>query len=119
VGAGPRPHQERGSVTAEFALSLPVVVLAMIVALAVGQVVMAQVRCSDAARAGAREAARGEAGGTVVQEALRVAPPGAGVTLARRGRCVEVTVATAVRLPLPGSPRARVRGRAVSLSEQP
>lgn len=116
---GADPHPERGSVTAELALSLPVVVLALVLVLAVGQVVTAQVRCSDAARAGAREAARGEAGGTVVQEGLRLAPPGAGVTLTRSGRSVEVTVSAVVRLPLPGSPRVRVRGRAVSLVEQP
>jgi len=117
MGAGTRP--ERGSVTAELALGLPVVVLALVLVLAVGQVVTSQVRCSDAARAGAREAARGEVGGTVVQEGLRVAPPGASVTLTRSGRSVEVTVSAAVRLPLPGSPQVRVRGRAVSLVEQP
>jgi hypothetical protein len=100
-------------------MSLPAVVLALLLALAVGRVATAQVQCTDAARAGAREAARGEATGSVFQEARRLAPPGAGVAVSRDGRSVGVEVSALVGLPLPGSPQIRVHGRAVSLAEQP
>ena len=46
-----------GSVTAELALALPSVVLLLAVVLAAGDVVAGQIRCVDAARAGARAAA--------------------------------------------------------------
>jgi hypothetical protein len=110
---------ERGSVTAEFALSLPAVVLGLVLTLAVGRVATAQVQCADAARAGAREAARGEAVGTVLGEARRLAPPGASVSVTRSGRSVGVEVTAGVGLPLPGSARITVRGRAVGQVEQP
>jgi hypothetical protein len=115
--AGPRP--ERGSVTAELALSLPTAVLALVLVLAVGRVAAAQVQCVDAARAGAREAARGETTGTVTADAGRLAPSGATVAVIRNGSSVGVEVSASVGLPLPGSPRVRVHSRAVGPMEQP
>jgi uncharacterized protein (UPF0333 family) len=117
MSTGQRP--ERGTVTAEFALTFPAVVLALVLAIAVGQVVLAQVSCVDAARVGARQAARGEAAGVVVREAQLAGPDGAAVTVTRSGRTVGVDVTAAVRLALPGSPAVTVHGRAVSLAEQP
>jgi hypothetical protein len=113
------PSSERGSVTAELALSLPAVVLALVLALAVGRVAIAQVQCVDAARAGARAAARGEAADTVIQQARRLAPSGAGVTATRNGGSVAVDVSGWIGLPLPGSPQLQVRGQAISQVEQP
>lgn len=105
--------------TAEFALSLPAVVMALVLVLAVGRVAGAQVQCVDAARAGAREAARGEAGAELVEEARRLAPPGASVVVTRGGGSVAVEVSAAVRFPLPGLGGIRVQARAVGRAEQP
>lgn len=117
MAAGRRP--EHGSITAELALSLPAVVLALVLVLAVGRVATAQVRCADAARAGAREAARGEATGAVVAHARGLAPSGAVVAVTRHGRSVAVEVSATVGLPLPGPPRVRVQARAVGPTERP
>ena len=105
--------------TAELALAFPAVVLALAVALAVGQVLIAQLRCTDAARVGAREAARGESTGTVVARAQQVGPDGARVVVVGGGATVTVEVTAVVRVPLPGAPAVTVRGRAVSPAEQP
>ena len=53
---------ERGMVTAEAALVLPVLVLVSIAGVAAVQVSQAQLRCADAAREAGRAVARGEPG---------------------------------------------------------
>ena len=120
---GKRPDRDgrrsRGAVTAELALAFPAVVLALLLAVAVGQVVIAQVRCTDAARVGAREAARGETDAVVIRQAQRVGPPGAQVDVAGGGGSVAVDVTVVVRLPLPGAPGLTVHGHAVGPVEQP
>lgn len=50
---------QRGSVTAELALCLPAVLLVLVLVITLGAASVAQVRCTDAARAGARAAALG------------------------------------------------------------
>jgi Flp pilus assembly protein TadG len=94
-----RARTERGAVTAEAAVVLPILAvftvgLAWLVSLGV-----AQVRVQDAARETARVVARGDstASGTVL--ARRVAPPGAGVLVARQQHTVVVTVRAPVRGP--------------------
>ena len=72
----PQPGSEAGTVTAELAVALPAVVLLAVLLALTGQAVIAQVRCTDAARAAARLAARGEATPAVLTEAGRRAPPG-------------------------------------------
>ena len=52
----------------------------------------AEVRCVDAARAGARAAARSETPGDVRRVALEAAPSGARVSVARAGDLVTVRV---------------------------
>jgi hypothetical protein len=120
---GTRPdrdgRRDRGTVTAELALAFPAVVLALLLAVGVGQVVIAEVRCTDAARVGARESARGETDAVVVRQALRAGPPGAQVGVASGGGSVAVEVTAVVRLPLPGSPGVTVHGHAVGPVEQP
>jgi Flp pilus assembly protein TadG len=110
----------RGSVTAELALALPSVVLVLGVVVCVGQVVTAQVRCTDAARAGARLAARGEPAGRVESSALALAPAGSSVSstsgAGSPGR-VAVRVEAVVRLPFPGGASVRVSGEATADSE--
>ena len=90
VGAVRR--DERGAVTAELAMGLPVLVavaLGLVWLLAVGA---AQVRVVDAAREGARASSRGDATGEVIGRASEVAGPGSRVSLSRAGGAVTVTV---------------------------
>jgi hypothetical protein len=71
---------------------LPVLVL-VVTALVWGLlVVLAQIQCVDAARAGARAAARQDPEGAVIRVALDAAPHGAKVTVSRRGDRVHVVV---------------------------
>lgn len=112
-------RRERGTATAELALALPAVALLIGVVLAVGSVVTAQIRCLDAARAAARQAARGETSGAVVQVARAAAPSGAAVSATRSADQVRVEVNVAVRVPLIGVSVIRVRGVAVAGVEQP
>lgn len=83
-------RSESGMVTAETALAIPalvvvVVALAWLLSLGLTQGVVAQ-----AAREGARAAARGESAGVVRSAAWRVAPD-ASVTIRRTGATVSVT----------------------------
>ena len=79
---------QTGSVTAEVAITFPVVVLALAVVLLAGSVAQAGVACADAARAAGRALARGEtvavATATAAQVAgrplaVQVAPSGGGI----------------------------------------
>lgn len=104
-------------VTAETAVVLPVllVVLAGVVAAVV--VVGAQLRCVDAAREGARAAARGEETAVVTALAGRAAPDGSVITVGGGEEEVRVTV-TARIAPLGPVPlRITVSAEAVALRE--
>lgn len=114
-------HQsDRGSATAETAVVLPVVVVAVAVVLAAAGVGNAQLRCQDAARAGARVLARGEGAPAAHSTVLAAAPAGARSTLtgARDGPAqvhVEVSVT-----PLGGGPSGAWRvGLACSATAWP
>jgi len=117
-GGGRTPRRsggaDRGSVTAELALALPVVVLLLTVLVGVGRVVTAQIQCVDGARAAARLAARGESSGRVRAAATTAGPAGAEVHLARdpAGSTVTVVVRTRLALPLSGGLRVSVEGKA-------
>ncbi len=83
---------DRGSVTAEVAIVLPVIVVMLLAsAWAVGLVV-AQIRCTDAARDVARAVARGESQDGARRIGLRAAPAGARVEITRTGDDVTVVV---------------------------
>lgn len=84
-------------VTAETAVVLPVLLLVLAGAVAAMVVVGAQLRCVDAAREGARSAARGEPAATVSAVAIRAAPRGAAIAVRPDGDQVEVTVSAQVR----------------------
>ncbi|MFJ9519514.1 TadE family type IV pilus minor pilin [Kitasatospora sp. NPDC101801] len=88
--SGPVRGRERGFVTAETAVALPALVL--LCTLLVWGVVTAaaQIRCVDAARVGARAAARGD--GNAAALARAAAPAGARVSVATGGDTVRVTV---------------------------
>lgn len=94
-----RPCPERGAVTAETAVVIPLlVVLSLGLAWAVGLAV-AQVRVVDAARETARAVARDEGRGAAVALGERVAPDGTRITVASEGALVRVRAVTTVSGP--------------------
>lgn len=108
--AGDHGGREYGMVTAELAIVLPTVILVLALALAALAAATDQLRCVDAARLGARAAARGDAPSDVVEASRRAAPEGAAVTIAG-DRTVTVTVTAPARklaawLPVPLRPAA-------------
>ncbi len=116
--APPRP--DRGSVTAETAVLLPVLLIVLAAAVGVLACVAGQLRCVDAARAAARVAARGDDATVVRSTAERLAPPGARVTIGTTGDVVEVLVSAEVRpfgSALQGLGSVDVSGRAVASIE--
>ncbi|WP_318206027.1 TadE family type IV pilus minor pilin [Streptomyces sp. SCL15-4] len=102
--------------TVETAMALSVLV-AFTMALVWGLlVVAARIECVDAARAGARAAARQDPPDAVARVTRETAPRGARVTVAREGDRVRVTVVARPRL-LSGLP-FDVREEAVALAEE-
>ena len=88
---------DAGSVTAELAIGLVTVVTVLLLVLAVGAATVARVRCTDAARAGARVAALGESDADVRATAARIAGEGTTITVVRTGDgFVEVRVRSPV-----------------------
>jgi hypothetical protein len=83
---------ERGTVTAELAIGLPVVVLVLVAVLTLAAASMARICAVDAARAGARAVAIGEQDAAVGAAVARVGGPGAELALAHEGEWVRVTV---------------------------
>ncbi len=96
------PPADQGSVTVELALALPAVVGLLVAVLLLASAATSQLRCADAARAGARAAALGEDRGVVTAIAQRVAGPGATVRVQEGDPWVTVTV----RRPLTAGPLA-------------
>ena len=110
-------RDEQGTATAELAVALPAVAVALGAVLAVGQVAIAQVQCVDAARAAARAGARGE-GAAVVADLAREAAPGADVSVRTTGSRLTVLVWRQVRLATARGPTVTVRGEATAAVEQ-
>lgn len=112
---------DRGAVTAELALTLPLllaVTTGLVWLLAVGA---AQVRTVDAAREVARAVARGDTESEAVARGARVASDGASVTVSRSGGHVEVVVEAEVSGPggvLEVLPAVTVRAEAVAAGEE-
>jgi Flp pilus assembly protein TadG len=104
-------------VTAETAVVLPVLLLVLAGAVAAVTMVGAQLRCVDAAREGARAAARGEPVAAVEVLAARAAPDGATTTVS--GGPEEVRVRVTARIaPLGPVPLAiTVAAEAVAMTE--
>jgi Flp pilus assembly protein TadG len=104
-------------VTAETAVVLPVLLLVLVGAVAAVTVVGAQLRCVDAAREGARAAARGESVAVVTALAERAAPAGAVAALTSDGDEVRMTVAARIAPLGPVPVRITVAAEAVALWE--
>ncbi len=90
------PTDDAGFATAEAAVVLPALMAVLAMAIGVVVAVGAQLRCVDAARVGARAAARGDSDATIRTATTAVAPRGAVVTIHHRSGLVEVTVAARV-----------------------
>ncbi|MEE6281515.1 TadE family type IV pilus minor pilin [Georgenia sunbinii] len=82
--------------TAEIAIVLPAVVLVLLVCCVLGAAVLGQVRCADAARAGARAAAIGEDREVVLATARQLAGADAQVVIVVEGAWVRVEVSRQV-----------------------
>ncbi len=113
-----RPVRDRqsGMVTAETAVTLPVLVLFGMALVWALMATAAQVQCVDAARAGARAAARQDSPEAVLAVARRAAPGGARVTVGRSGDMVRVRVVA--HPPGAGALPFEVRHEAVALAEE-
>ncbi|RKN43055.1 TadE family type IV pilus minor pilin [Streptomyces hoynatensis] len=107
--------RDRGYVTAEAALAVPALVLLLGMLLWGLAAVTVQLRCSDAARAGARAAARGEEAAAVADVARSAAPGGAVVRVEREGGLYRVRVTA--RTLGPGPLALRLGGEAVAHAE--
>ncbi|TDC22577.1 hypothetical protein E1265_15305 [Streptomyces sp. 8K308] len=106
---------DRGFVTAESALAVPALLLLLGMLLWGLGAVALQLRCGDAARAGARAVARGEPAAEVTAVARAAAPGGAEVRIERDGGLHRVVVT--VGAPGPGPLALPVSGEAVARAE--
>lgn len=109
-----QPGRDRGAFTAEFAAGLPALLLLLFAGLTAVAAVTAKGQCVDAARDGALAGARG---GGAFAAAERVAPPDAGIDVARGSDTFTVTVRAPVRLLGAHLPAITVEGRAVAAEE--
>ncbi|WP_435856551.1 TadE family type IV pilus minor pilin [Streptomyces parvus] len=90
---------DRGAVTAEAAVAIPVLVAFVLALLWALMAAADQIRCVDAARVGARAAARTEPEAAVVDAARDAAPQGARVEVGREGDMWRVRVEAPTRGP--------------------
>jgi TadE-like protein len=92
--------KDRGAVTAEFAVTLPAVVLLLALLLAGSAAGITQLRLEEAARAGARALARGDGSAAVEGIVRRLAGDAASASILAEGEWLRVTVAAKVSGPL-------------------
>ncbi|WP_413101998.1 TadE family type IV pilus minor pilin [Streptomyces sp. Inha503] len=109
------PGRDSGYVTAEAAVALPVLALFALMLIWALMAASAQLQCVDAARAGARAAARSEPEADAMAAARSAAPDGARVELWREGDLVRVRVRT--HAAGPGPLAVDLRGEAAALAE--
>jgi Flp pilus assembly protein TadG len=110
---------ERGSVTAETAVTIPVLAAFTLCLCWLVSLGLAQVRVVDAARDAARAAARGDQPAAVESSALRTAPGGR-VDVTRADGLVTVAVSTVAEAPgwlLVPLPTVTVRAESTVLAE--
>ena len=110
-------RRDGGMATAELTVVLPTLVLVIAAALTMISIVLAQLRCVDAAREAARSAARGEPAAVVRSAASRAAPAGANVEIRAAAEEVRVTVSSRAGRVGGLLPMIRVSASAVALRE--
>ncbi|MFF9625406.1 TadE family type IV pilus minor pilin [Streptomyces griseosporeus] len=108
--------RDAGFVTAESAVVLPVLVLFTLGLVWGLLVAAAQIQCVDAARTGARAAARQDPPEAVLRAARETAPRGARISVTREGD--QVRVAVVARPPLLHGLSLELREEAVALAEE-
>lgn len=89
---------ERGSVTAEFALGLPAVMLVLLLVIGMAMHGASRVALEDGARAAARELARGESAETAEQTARSAAGDEVAVVISAEGEYTRVVLTRPVRV---------------------
>lgn len=117
---GPRARwfSDRGFVTAEAAVVLPTLVLFTMALIWTLLAASAQIQCVDAARAGARAAARQDPDEATAAAARQAAPRGARVAVRREGDLVRVQVTAEPPGPSVLGLGVRLRAEAVALAEE-
>ncbi|MGO1192334.1 MAG: TadE family type IV pilus minor pilin [Nesterenkonia sp.] len=93
-----RCETQRGSVTAEFALGLPAVVLVLMLVLGLAMHGAARVTLEDGARAGARELARGESAAAAEQSIRTGVDEDVTVTITKNGEYTHVVLTQPVEI---------------------
>lgn len=93
-------ERNHGAVTAEFAVTLPAVLLLLALLLAGSAAGITQLRLEEAARAGARALARGDGHAVVDGIVRRLAGDGASAAVSEDGEWINVTVSARVVGPL-------------------
>lgn len=115
-----RRRDEAGAVTAEAAVVIPMLLLVTIGLTWLVALGATHVLALDAARETARAVARGDDVDTGIDLGLRVAPPGARISVRDEGETILVTVEAPVRGPagiFAFLPTHRVSARAVAAEE--
>jgi hypothetical protein len=116
--AGPRGCTgSRGAVTAEFAVTLPAVLLLLAMLLAGASAGVTQLRLEEGARAGARALARGDDSATVERIVRTLSGGSASAAVSADGEWLHVTVTDRVGGPLGASIPWLLTARASTLSE--
>lgn len=117
MGQAARRPRDEGAAAAEFAVVMPAIIFVLLVLLAAAAFGLTQVRATDAARAGAREAARGEPAADVRTHARTRAGENADVTIDQHGNTTTVTVEIGFSPPLSLVLREPVRASATARTE--
>lgn len=111
------PSRSSGAVTAEFAVTLPAVLLLLALLLSAAAAGVTQVRLEEGARAGARALARGEDPAAVQDIVARLSGNSAAVVVSADGGWLSVTVTDRVGGPLGASIPWTLTARASTRSE--
>lgn len=109
-----RGRGERGSITAEFAVVLPAVLLVLVLCVGSASVSVQRIVVQSAAAAAARAAARGESGGSAQEAASRAG--GGSVSIRRDGDFVCATVTADASFAAARTVGIRISGRSCALS---
>jgi hypothetical protein len=115
--SAPPGRRDRGLATAEVAVALPALVVLVAAGMTMVSVLIAQLRCVDAAREAARAAARGEDAAVVRSLAQRSGPKGSAVQLTAGQQEIEVTVSADADPVVGLLPAVHVEATAVALRE--
>ncbi|WP_285223714.1 pilus assembly protein [Frankia sp. AiPa1] len=120
ASAADRDHaDDQGQATAELAVGLPSLVMVFLLAVWMLAVMFGQGRCADAARIGARLAARGESDSVVAAAVAQAAPAHAALRLTRHDGLVDVQVSVVIGSTVLGQliPRRAVSAHVVAPAE--